>query len=1235
MKHLASFICLFFIFSNITAFAQIEKLYKSQDKLSNTKIHDIYQDNLGFIWISTENGLSRFDGHNFHTFKHEENNPNSIASNVVLSATEDSEGNMWVGTRDGLQILEVAYNRFSTFPLQKIDPSGNSHYSICEMIETKLPDEKKELIVSSRGNGLYIIDIKELKINKEKQETINDNLKSKRIQKILLDSKQRLWISYADGGLNVCDAVSGLILNVIENKIPKTETVFSYIEEDPISGNIIFSTFDQGLFVYEEKSRTFRAFKDKRLMNYPILTLLYGELPYINKERTMIIGTDNYGFKLVDLDSEELIDIPLSKSRHHTSHWKVSSLLMDKQENIWAGAYQTGLFLIPKPMYNFEYACFNSDLIEGENSSCITSIIEDTENEVLWIGSDGSGLFKMDRSAYYEVFNKENSNLHDNSIMSLSIDKRGDLWIASFHGGLSKRVNDNSFKKLNLDGKIEGVQLTSLQYDSSRDLMYVGTNGHGLIILDAEKEEVIRIISDKINKWIGSITLAEDNSVWIGTANGLYNYFYDSDEIYRHSISNNEKEEKINTVKSRRNGNILVGTDYGLIEYTPQNKNRHDITDGNSLSDISVMGILESNDEIIWLSTQDGLVKYNPADSSYFNYSLADGLQDNQFQLNAAYKGDNGIMYFGGVGGLSFFNQNLDNNYHHDLPPIYFTELYVNGSLINYDSHIDSKILDKHITEATIINLPYANNSFTIRYTVPEFTNPTRINYSYRLLGADGKWINSGTSRSVTFAKLPAGQYTLQIRANLYGNESNYTQRDILIKIAPPAYLSVWAFLFYIIIIAILSLLIYDIIKVGKNRKSKRLQAELNEQKVKLYTEMSYEIKTPLSIAIKELEKIKTESDSKTINKAYKEIYKNSIRAKQALGQILNMNKEMQNETPNFQETEINGFIRSIIKSFDNIAEARNIKLELIASNDAINVWIDHDILDSIIFYMINKAFEQIPDESRISIDISEPIHNNGFLNRNVNKYIKINFRCHDIKYEESFFNKILEQMYESDLQDDEPKESARFRIIRKSIERLHGRMWAENNPEDGLVFIIFIPIGRNHLNLGQIDSDSKLITEIKPIASANKDNNEDNEVADYDLRKLKEDYLNEKKLMGFTGADGVFLRKCYNYIIENIANPSLSVEDLGKHIGISRVHLNRKLKNLLELSPNELIKSIRMRTSVRLLMQEKENIADIANKVGFSTHSYFSSSFKEHFGISPKDFIIKYNDPERIEDYL
>lgn len=1368
MKQIRLFILLTALFLAQTASAQMARMYTSASGLENSQIYGIYQDSRGFIWIATENGLSRFDGMSFSTFRFDRNRPESIASSLVLDLLQDSRGTYWTGTSAGLQIFDPEYSTFTKIDLKDPEmPESDQHIS--SVIEAEVAESGK-IIVASSGHGVYVLDIDTHEIDKELQSAINKAVISPFVYKLFKDSENRLWMSSEEGGISVISLDDlGVCEDIWAEDLEKEKnTVQGYdFEEVETTGDIIIGTFSQGVLIYDRSEGKIRRSKGTPEAQYKVMSVLPNRIAPEYGENTFILGLENNGLRLFDYRTESVKEIFLPNISFNTSGWKVHDLMEDNQGNVWVGAYQTGIMVIPKSMFGFEYMSFSKDPGHMENFSCVTSITAGADG-MQWVGTDGGGLFSIDRNGTVRNFSTENSSLSNNSIMSLKTDRRGRLWIATYLGGLITYTEKDGFRRFADHEVINTDKVVSLEYSSEEDIIYAGTHGNGFAVIDAAQEKVIRTWADDDNKWISTLYIDRYGLLWVGTYNGPMTYDNKTKRLLQYD-SHEDLATRVHSFCQSEDGNIWIGTGEGLVCLDNSSRTTTAYSKADGLPSNSVTNILESDDGNLWLSTLNGLSVFNPKTGKFRNYFHYDGLQENEFHSGAAFKTKDGKLSFGGIKGLTSFYPHIVDQQPHPVPPIYLSELTVMNETAEYDPRLGSdNILDKHITEATTITLPAEAKVFSMEFSVLEYTNPQRIIYAYQMEGFDEEWKYAGQeSRIITYTNLPSGKYLMKVKAFFDGEPDTSSYREIAIRILPPWYKSIWAWAIYLMI-AILGIIgIRTLLKRHKDIKKEKEISEIREMKLQMFTNISHEIRTPLTLVMNPLKTMREgESDPKQKD-LYNLMYRNCLRILRLVNQLMDMRKIDNGQMQlHFLKTDVVYFIKDIMQSFENLAVSRNIRFTMNQTDDVVDLWIDQGNFDKIIFNLLSNAFKYTPDNGEIKIKISGFRSNDGVLDCKAKEYIEFVVSNSGSSIEERNLEKVFERFFQEDVKDAKVGSGVGLHLTKMLVGLHHGDIRAYNT-ENGMAFAVRIPVGSAHLspsemtkptnhkdlytkspddgkeyaesredmtyapnekdagkhrqkqakskkNIVLVDDDSEmrvyLKLELQPlynieVCGSGKDawtkittTRPDAVVTDLMMEgmdgaelceKIKKnpetnhipviiltssaDEVSQHRCIN-SGADRFFtkpisleilksaianaistretIRNKYNREIdykysemempdsskklvnkviatirENLENPEFSVEDLSHEVGMSRVHLNRKLKEIMNISPSSLIKSIRLKQAAFLLINNKVNISEVAYKVGFSTHSYFSNSFHDYFGLTPSEFVAKYMD--------
>ena len=1109
-----------------------------------------------------------------------------------------------------------------------------------------------------------------------------------------------------------------------------------------------------GLYIYNIGARSLSLSGDAQAMDCQACAILFSKSMQRAGGREFLVGTESDGLLVYDMGSDRLRRADIPSVSQDISRWKVHCLMQDNQGNIWVGAFQTGLLVIPRSMYGFEFTRLDN--------GCISSIERSPSDGSLWVGADGGGLMRIAQDGTKKLFNSTNSPLSNDSVVDLCFDKHGTLWIATYLDGIFTYSPSRGFRRFADAASIGTPNMSCLAYDPEGDLMYAGTYGEGMSIISVPGEKVVERITEGINKWVRTLYIDRSGTVWLGTPGGPVCYNHSLGILISYNVGKVAIQARVYCFLEGSDGRIWIGTGEGLTAFDPVSGTVKVYSEADGLSSNVVDAIQEASDGTLWISTSYGLNRLDPATGIFSNYYSYDGLQGNEFGPGASFKDIDGRLYFGGTGGMTSFYPQVVNQATHPVPPLYFSSLTVLNEEIDYDPGREKNILDKPITEARKITLPYKSNSFTLEFAVLEYTNPMRIRYSCKMEHYDKGWHNlPPAANAVPYTNLPSGHYTFRVKAFFDGAPEEFSTASIDIRVLPPWYLSGWAMALYgLVLLALVAVFLYIMLR-RRELKVEKEASEIKELKLKMFTNISHEIRTPLTLLMSPLKQMREAEQDPHRKDLYNLMYRNSLRILRLVNQIMDMRKVDEGKMQlHFLETDIVYFIRDIMQSFDNMAVTRCINLNLNSAVPVNNLWIDQGNFDKIIFNLLSNAFKHTPDGGNISIGISAPERNGGELAPEIGQQVRITITNSGSHIEDPNLDRVFERFFQSDVLDARMGSGVGLSLTRMLVELHHGVITAANT-EDGVCFTVLVPVGCEHLSEEEMSATShhkdlytkmpsseEIVRTTEDIAftpSADASDkvvkshrsvvivDDDPEIRDYLLAELGSLY-NVKVFQGaqeawadisaaqpdvvvtdlvMSGMDGLelcrrirhnpvtnhisviiltssadeathlesiasgadrFLSKPlsvdllkssiaqvissrdtmrskysgetkYNYdevkvapvanladrvkevIRNNMDNPEFGVEDLSREIGMSRVHMNRKLKETMGLSPSNLIKSTRMKQAAYLLVHYKLNVSEVAYKVGFSTPSYFSNSFRSYFGLSPKEFVTKYSD--------
>ncbi len=1326
-----------------------------KDGLSQTSVFCISQDSTGLMWFGTRDGLNKYDGYQFKVYK-KEGEPNSIASNDIQTLYFDSQKNeLWIGTNAGLSKYRSKTDDFLSFFHSSYDTSSISNNYIRQIIR----DTKGQLWVGT-ANGLNLLDEK---TNTFKRFYFKDpftkNNEVSDVEALLVDNVGSLWVGTASGMYNLSakkkeDFTIDRIDPLIEQQLSDTH-IKNILEDD--KGNFWIGTFKGGINYWDKKNKSVTVFRNKE--NDPV-SLSHNNVRSmcLDEKGNLWVGTfDGLNYLEKGKTSFERFE-KASFGKPGLSHNSIRSVFIDRRGSLWLGTFYGGINHMDENYNQF----INIKHAPQENvlsSNIVSSFAEDV-NENIYIGTEGGGLnFYSNKTKKFENYqfqpNIQNS-LSGNNVKELLLD--GDeLWIGTFQAGLNvfntKTKQFKHFKNTKNVNALSNNNVYALHKDAF--LLWIGTYGGGIDILDLKEKKFYNFKhkSSDVNSISSDLTRVilktKGKQFWIGTEKGL-------NKIYLNAVGFPERfevflaDEKIYSLHEDNQGIIWVGTFTNGIYRFNSNKNTFEhYTDVDGLAGNSVFGILEAEDGVLWLSTNNGLSKFNTKASTFTNYNYSNGLENSEYNFNAYYKTESGDFLFGGINGFTQFDPR-DIQPNEFIPPVIFTELRKNNQLIRVGD--DSDLLKANINETESLTFDYNQANFSVGFAALDYFSPENNHYAFMLEGIDNDWNYSVGKTDATYTIQREGEYTFRLKGGNSNGLWNPNERRLYIKVLPPPWRTWWAYLIYLGIIGLIGFGILRFIRLRHSLQleqiAKQQQEELNEVKLRFFTNITHEFRTPLTLILGPLKDLMaSEQHSEQVDKRLSLIHRNTQRLLNLVNQVLTFRKLATDHEPlNIESNNLIEFLREIFLPFQESAHLRNIHYSFKTDEETIAVWYDQDKLEKVFFNLLSNAFKFTPDGGEIVMSISQN-----------ERYVEIKVIDDGVGVDSTDKEQIFKRFYEKS---DSSRSAIKgtgigLAISKQMVELHHGKIFVENSLHtpsgQGATFVVQIPKGNSHFDKSNISevSSPESISNYQPIIN-NHDNNffndnkeeravdenaplllivEDNqEILNYiehifskkyristakngkiGIEKAKkelptliisdvmmpemdgitfcgkvksnleishipvilltartaslfkieglkigaDDYITkpfnpeelqlrvqnmiqarqevrdkfarvlsfDPKEITITSADEVFLEKALRIVEDEMENYGFNVEQFAFKLAVSRPLLFTKLKALTGQTPNNFIKTIRLKRATQLIKTKKLNISEIAHKVGFKDPKYFRKCFKAQFNMSPSDF--------------
>jgi ligand-binding sensor domain-containing protein/signal transduction histidine kinase len=821
------------------------------DGLSQNSVNYIMEDRFGFMWFGTQDGLNRFDGYDFKTYRHQPGNPNTLSHNFVWCMYEDKDGIIWIGTfGGGVSRLDPAIDIFTHFKNAEGDKNSLSDNRVTSIVEYP-----EGTLWIGTDDGINKLDKKTGKIKRYLTRGSDNGSKKilNRISFINALPGDELWM-ISDSGLTSLDTKSEEIKFYssapFDEKL-SLEGVLGITNEN----NALLVSCRIGVVKIDFDSRTSSLVLYNKSSGENSLTYFFA---YPDKGDHYWISTDK-GLLLFDKHSgiSSLYESSSTNLKGIT-HNNIISIYRNKAGVIWIGT-RNGLNRVDRVKDDFGLIKYDANSNNTLASINIGAFIEDRKGR-LWIGSqEGMTLYEPEREKFtiYTHIPGNPSSLSSDYLLSMLEDSKGNIWIGTRNGGLNKVLIPENGEPENV--KFEnysngGPASIHSIYEDKEGKLWIGSAAGGLYNFDPASRKFEEYPynldgSGPSHPYIYCIEEDSEGNFWLGTANGGLNLFDRKTKrfCYIRNLEDDPKSLSADMVLSifeDKEGYLWVGTSGRLnrLEARIEDNMFEKFTSGElqpeftsfgtqeGLPNEVIYGILDDEQGNLWMSTNKGIAKFDPRSEKVLKvYDALDGLQNDEFNQNCYFKNSTGKMYFGGIEGLNvFYPDSIKGNL--TQPPVVIT----NFSLFNESVPVNDKenfSLEKNVRYLDEIDLDYDHGVISFEYASLNFTNPEKNEYAYKMEGFDNDWIYAGDRRQVTYTNLDPGTYTFRVKASNNDGVWNEEGASVILNIPPPPWMSWYAYLAYAILLIMMILFVIRV-RVASVRREIEQKANIEMAKV-------------------------------------------------------------------------------------------------------------------------------------------------------------------------------------------------------------------------------------------------------------------------------------------------------------------------------------------------------------------------------------------------------------------
>ena len=790
--------------------------FTSEDGLSTNRVVPILQDNQGFMWLGTFDGLNRYDGYEFKVYRHNSQDQYSLGANLIVELYQDPEGYIWVGTSGGgLNRYDPLTERFTRYMFDPSDPNSLGNNVVLALLQ----DRQGVLWVGTDGGGLNRYDpATDGFIRYQNDPDDPYSLSDTVVWSIFEDAQGTLWVGTDRGGLNRFDRQTGQF------------TAFRHDPDDPNSlaqGRVTALYQDQegvmwvgtfgGLDYLDPETGGFNHYRhdseDPHSLSHNFVTDILGD-----DAGNLWVSTMG-GLNRFDRRQGSFVRYLADPNNPDSlSHNSTSALYEDTSGLLWIATLGGGVNKLDLNAKPFTQVCDTLSKLFIAGSHDVREIYED-QNGVLWIGTT-EGLIGFNCQdeivSHYTQDVDDLQSLSHNVVRAIVQDQNGLLWLGT-QGGLDRfDPRTQEFTAYRADpSDPEGLLSDAMwsAYLDSQGMLWVGTS-LGLNQIDPRSEQftaAYRSDPDDPHSLSGNTVTAihedQDGVLWIGTlGDGLNRFDKETGRftVYRHDPDDPQSlgENSIWAVYEDSAGRLWIGTGAGLDRFNRASGEFVHYGEQSGLPGVSVAGILEDDGPPtegglgeqdganLWISTSSGLYRYDPKTDTARHYDVKDGLPGDNFSLHSAFKSASGKLFFGSTNGLAaFYPAQIQDNPH--VPPVVLTDFQLANKPVEIG---DESVLQAAIPEAEHLTLSHQDRVISFEFAALDYRSPNKNRYRYTLEGFDEDWTEVGSDRRfVTYTNLDPGEYTFRVLGSNSDGVWNEEGAAVRITVEPPLW-DTWLF---------------------------------------------------------------------------------------------------------------------------------------------------------------------------------------------------------------------------------------------------------------------------------------------------------------------------------------------------------------------------------------------------------------------------------------------------------
>ena len=1098
---LVAIFAILFVSMNISA--QYARLYTTQNGLKSSALQSTQFDSKGIAWISGIGTLQLFEG---TTFIDVLKDKGELANTVFHGVMEYTDDRYWFVTSNGLYLYDMHTNHLQ----HVIISSEESETSIPLNHLIAYPKTDYALITTS-GFGLFVLDMATQQVDTVLTQQIMSLIGVRLFRNVVIDDEQCLWGSGVGNNLFCVDLKTmkrrSLTITAEAQAVLDRSNVYAFCKLRD-SHHLLIAT-NEGVLIYDHAQQCVRTLRGPAAPRMTVARIMQ------THDGKILVGTDSRGLWQLDMKSEELTPYRVTNQHIDLTYAKIRSLDEDDEGNIIVGIYQKGVLLISDIHDNFVYLPVSLTSRQA-NVACVTSIATDRQGNY-WVATDGCGVF---RSANYDLSDAVliDRGLTSLQVQTIKVDRDGVVWVGSFGGGIQCLLGDRFVTPEWLQS-LSSQPVMTMAYDAARHLMYIGTNGSGVLMLNLTTHEITPLMRyGDFNSWTVALYCDSQGIVWCGTVSETFRF-----DPVTHLLKDVKFADSLQVAArafAADGEDMLIGSNVGLfrVKGSASLESPH-LQVGVKIADLNVMSI-EPTSSSLWVATADAIVRIDRQSHSLYTYTSFDGYYIGEFHKMASFQSPSHVIYYGGDNGVIAFNAQHLRQQQPLTNSLILTSLRVNGVPYDYSPFSSDNLLDSSLRYATELVVPHDQNTLAFTFSVPNYSTPNRIFYRYRLEGYETGWHEAMSSHDAYYASLPPGSYRLIVQAFYETGRQAVVERVLRISVRHPWYASWWAWCVYLLLALLASYYLYHTYRIRQRQRQLLSQVrhaeQIKEAKLRMFTSIAHEMKSPLTMIVSPLRQLMSEEEKEVVASSaspskgktkegktlttsehrqslYKMMSMNCDRLLRIVKQVTDIRKIDSGQFKlHFSEVNFAAYADNIFKSFSGYAVSKRISFVIEHSDHEALLWLDPEHFEKILANLLSNAFKFTPEGGRVIV-----------RTRTTPSQFELRVYNSGSSIAPSDLPHIFERFYQTQNGESHKEGSGiGLNLATELVSLHHGTITATNVDPDGVEFILRFPMGSAHLTADECEAPSS------PLMSERI--REENELADSSGYAASPDYAVE-----------------------------------------------------------------------------------------------------------------------------